>query len=148
MIELLNFSFREGKFCVYVKDQINNIYSFTLRPRLINNIYSNFEIKTLHGQLNNENGYFHILLTDFIGLSVILEEEKISLKENSQEEECILNLYSNNHYIFECFKQEDLSYNNYEQLFILIYFNLKQDLNFDDLSKLNLYDIFKFNLVT
>lgn len=75
-LEIINFSFRNGIFCINLKDCIGNFHSVPFETGYLKNDINNFQIKVMHGFTEEYIGHIHVFITDFIGLYQILEKRK------------------------------------------------------------------------
>lgn len=75
-LEIVNFSFRNGIFCINLKDCIGNYHSVPFETGYLKNDINNFQIKAMHGFAEEYIGHIHVFMTDFIGLYQILEKRK------------------------------------------------------------------------
>lgn len=76
-LEILNFSFRNGVFCINLKDKIGNYHSVPFETGYLKNAVNNYHLKTLYGFTEDYIGKIHVIVTNFFGLYQILENRKI-----------------------------------------------------------------------
>ncbi len=76
--KFLNFSFKDEKISVNLKDYINNIHTVTFNSILyLENHYNNFPIKLFYGKLTNRIGELQVFFTNFIGLYSIFDTPEL-----------------------------------------------------------------------
>lgn len=115
--EIINFSFRNGIFCINLKDSIGNVHSVPFEVGYFQNDTNNYHLNVMHGYKDDYSGQIHIFITGFLGLYHILEKRRIDFINSNQPEQKIAIEIT-----FDSDKPDLIIRQYSESLFVIIYY--------------------------